>query len=159
MWFKREKVESFTEMRFSVSGMRSREEFEAVCEGSSVRVTLYVGFLCSDEERKPESVAVCDLESFIAMLNDCEVMGWDGFHGKHPKHVRDGIMFSFEAIVNGGRKIHADGSENFPKGFHELRNGFSNIIKENSEADRPADARRHHGCDIKNSAAAVRSSY
>ena len=78
MWFKKEKVESFTEMRLSVSGMRSKEEFEAVCEGSSVRVVLYMGFLCSYEERKPESKAVCDLEPFIDMLNECGI--WASSH-------------------------------------------------------------------------------
>ncbi|MBO4411374.1 MAG: hypothetical protein J5794_04230 [Lachnospiraceae bacterium] len=32
----------------------------------------------------------------------------------------DGIMFRLEAFVNGGRRIFADGSQNFPKHYREL---------------------------------------
>ena len=48
-------------------------------------------------------------------------MKWNGFHGKHPRNVRDGEMFTFAAVVNEGEKISADGSENFPKNYRELK--------------------------------------
>ena len=133
MLFKKEMVESFEKMSLSISGMRSREEFEAVRNGSDVEILLYRGYLCSGEERKPCYRAVCDAESFISLLNDCGIMRWDGFSGKHPRGVKDGEMFSFEAFVNDGRRIRASGSENFPKGFRELRNGVWNILKEKGE--------------------------
>ncbi|MBO4568558.1 MAG: hypothetical protein J5674_01025 [Candidatus Methanomethylophilaceae archaeon] len=129
MLFKKGKVESIESFRLSISGMRSKDEFEVSCEGSDVKLRQFVGYHCSDEPRKPVSEAICDAESFIGLLNDCGVMGWDGFHGSHPRNVLDGEMFTFEALVNGGRRIYASGSANFPKGFWDLRNGLREILE------------------------------
>ena len=59
-------------------------------------------------------------EMMIELMNTCGIPRWDGFHGAHPKNVSDGIMFRFEASVNGGHTITADGSANFPKGYNEF---------------------------------------
>ena len=62
----------------------------------------------------------CPLETVVAKLNAYDVGSWNGFHGKHPKYVLDGTMFTLEASVNGGKRLYADGSENFPRHYHEL---------------------------------------
>ena len=59
----------------------------------------------------PEASAVVDTAEFVELVNNCGVIRWDGFHGKHPKNVHDGEMFRFSACVNGEKTIEADGSE------------------------------------------------
>ena len=61
------------------------------------------------------------------------MLSWDGFRGEHPKGVLDGTMFRMEATVNGGRRIRADGSQNFPKGYRELDAGIDEILKDKAE--------------------------
>ena len=60
-------------------------------------------------------------------------MSWDSFHGKHPKGVLDGTMFRFEATVNSGRIIKADGSQNFPSGYRDFESGLYKILQGESE--------------------------
>ena len=67
-----------------------------------------------------DASASCGTQTMIDLMNACDIIRWNGFHGKHPKNVKDGIMFRFDATVNGGHSIHAEGSANFPKGYHEF---------------------------------------
>ena len=72
-------------------------------------------------------------DRILKLLNDCELISWDGFHGDHPKDVKDGIMFSLKATVNGNRNIRAEGSENFPKHFRELWKGMDAILRDQKQ--------------------------
>ena len=63
---------------------------------------------------------MCTMEDCLQQLNACKVGSWNGFHGAHPKNVTDGIMFTLEATVNGGTRLYADGSQNFPKHYHDF---------------------------------------
>jgi len=47
--------------------------------------------------------------------------------------VKDGIMFDFRATVNDGQEIHADGSENFPKGYHDFVRELNKILTEHED--------------------------
>jgi len=67
-----------------------------------------------------EAATPCNRQTMTALMNTCGVPRWDGFHGKHPKNVQDGIAFIFSATVNGEQTIRAEGSANFPKGYHEF---------------------------------------
>ena len=89
------------------------------------------GELCRYREKsfgdlELEGKAACDL---VSLMNTCEVFRWDGFHGKHPRGVSDGDMFDFKAEVNGGVRIYACGSANFPKGYRELVRAFGEMLK------------------------------
>ena len=66
-------------------------------------------------------------------MNNCSVIRWDGFHGEHPKNVKDGIMFDFTATVNGGQTIYADGSANYPKGYNEFVRELNKMLAECEE--------------------------
>ena len=77
-----------------------------------------------------EASAPCGVQTMIDLMNTCGILRWDGFHGKHPKNVSDGIMFRFEATVNGGQTIIADGSANFPKGYHEFVRALDAMLAE-----------------------------
>ena len=126
-----EKINSFDIVTLGLSGMRFTHEYEIVMKGKDAEVVKYNLRYEKDKGhmRVPLSKAVCSADRVLNLLNDCELVAWDGFHGAHPKDVRDGIMFSLEATVNGNRGIRADGSENFPKHFRELWNGLDAILR------------------------------
>ena len=69
----------------------------------------------------------------LELLNQFPVMKWNGFHGKHPRGVLDGEMFSFQATVNDGVTIRAEGSANFPKGFQEFRRAVHLLLQDSGE--------------------------
>ena len=89
------------------------------------------GMKKKEDKRMPKRKTVCSVDKVLTLLNDCELVSWDGFVGNHPKDVKDGIMFSLKATVNSGRKISAHGSENFPKHFREFRNGLNTLLTQN----------------------------
>lgn len=125
------KITSFEMVTLRLSGMRFSNEYEIVMQGKDARVSKYE--LRYEKEkgsvRVPVNNKVCSADRVLKLLNDCELAAWDGFHGAHPKDVRDGIMFTLKATVNGNRSIRAEGSENFPKHFRELRNGLDDILR------------------------------
>ena len=135
MVFGKERIGSFERMTLRVTGMRFDDEFEAVCLGDAVEVSLY-GLSCARGERRLFAKAVCSTDSFVEMLNGCGLASWDGFHGKHPKDVRDGIMFRLDATVDGGASIRADGSENFPKGYQELEKALYRMVRDAQSSER-----------------------
>ena len=124
-------IESFGTVTLRLSGMRFTTEYEAVMKDGNAEVAEYEIRYRKEEGRVrvPERKTVCSAGRVLALLNSCELIAWDGFHGAHPKDVRDGIMFSLRATVNGGRNIQAEGSENFPDHFRELWNGFDAILR------------------------------
>lgn len=126
-----ETISSFEIVTLRLSGMRFTNEYEIVMKDQEAEVVEYEIRYRKEEgkTRVPVSKAVCSADRMLTLLNDCELISWDGFHGAHPKDVRDGIMFSLKATVNGARKIEADGSENFPNHFRELWNGLDNILR------------------------------
>lgn len=131
MLFKTEKITSFDEINYRISGMRVTREYEIISKGGVAEVNEYT-IRYSDDQRILERSVLCDNEMMIELLNVCGIMRWDGFEGKHPFGVRDGEMFSFSAIVNGRKIIRAHGSENFPKNFPEFRKQIDIILSENN---------------------------
>ena len=126
-----EKIASFEIVTLRLSGMRFTREYEIVMKGKDAEIVEYNIRYGKGEERVPERKTVCSTDRVLKLLNDCELVSWDGFAGKHPIGVKDGIMFSLKATVNGDRKISAHGSENFPKHFRELRDGLNAILRQN----------------------------
>lgn len=108
-------------MTLTVRGMRGIRVYK-----------LEKGELCryrelSSGDLELEAKASCD---FVSLMNACGVLCWDGFHGKHPRAVKDGDIFDFRAEVNGGVTVRANGSANFPKGYRELVRAFDKILSE-----------------------------
>ncbi len=115
----RKTVASMESMTLTLQGMRFTNVYEIVNKDGKTEIGRFrKRYAQGKDTLELEASAVCDTADFIDLLNACGVLCWDGFHGKHPKNVKDGIMFDFSAIVNGGQKIQADGSENFPEGYH-----------------------------------------
>lgn len=113
-----------------LSGMRVTEEYEMTANGDETTLSYYtISYANGEDERILESRVSLDTRSVIDALNGFGFIKWDGFHGKHPKGVLDGTMFSLEAVVNGGKKLTADGSANFPKRFGEFRSWLSDSLR------------------------------
>ncbi len=126
---KKDVVVSFEKVVLHLSGMRISSDYEITMDDGKATVTYYeYRYASGGPERVPEKSVSCEEQTVIDLLNSCNVLAWDGFHGPHPKGVLDGTMFRFDANVNGGHKIHADGSENFPKHYRDLTDGLYNIL-------------------------------
>ena len=128
-----EKIDSFDIVTLRLSGMRFTTEYEIVMKGKDAEVTEYgIRYEKKEDKRVPKRKTVCNVDKVLKLLNDCELASWDGFVGNHPKGVKDGIMFSLKATINGSKKISAHGSENFPKHFREFRDGLNALLRQNN---------------------------
>ena len=124
-------IGSFESVILSESGMRFSCEYEIVMSGENAQVSEYQYYYSDgDKKKRLQKRAVCSEEKILKLLNDCNVLSWNGFNGPHPRGVLDGIMFSFKAVVNSGTTVTAAGSQNFPKGYREFTGGLYEILKE-----------------------------
>jgi len=128
---KSQPVDSVETMTLTLMRMRNTSVYEFAEKDGKTELRRYQKLYSGGEDvLQLEKSAVCDSATLSELMNACGVNRWDGFHGKHPKNVKDGTMFHFSATVNGGQEIWADGSENFPKGYHEFVNGLEKILGE-----------------------------
>ena len=108
-------------MTLTLRGMRGGYVYKFEGEGSYTELRRYREIYRDGEDLlELEKSVPCSAQTMIKLMNTCSILRWDGFHGEHPKNVQDGIMFRFDATVNGGETVSADGSANFPKGYHEF---------------------------------------
>ena len=124
-------ITSFEIITLHTSGMRHTAIYEIIPKESGAEISEYsIRYSHSEKERILERQVVIDLQRVLKLLNDCRILSWDGFSGAHPKGVLDGTMFTFEAIVNDGQKIYADGSQNFPKHYRNFTDGLYQFLQE-----------------------------
>jgi len=127
----RKTVTSFDMITLTVQGMRGTSVYEIADKDGKTELKRFRKVYSNGEDiLELEASAACDTNGFIELMNNCGVIRWDGFHGKHPKNVKDGIMFDFKAAVNDGQNIHADGSENFPKGYRNFVRELDKMLAE-----------------------------
>lgn len=125
-----DRINTFDMITLRMSGMRFVTEHEIVMRDGKAEVSLYgIRYGQNKDERILEERTVCDQSIVLELLNDCGLLSWDGFHGSHPKCVKDGIMFTLKATVNDGKTIYATGSENFPKHFRDFTDGLYKLLK------------------------------
>ncbi|MBR2502579.1 MAG: hypothetical protein IKB62_00465 [Oscillospiraceae bacterium] len=130
----RKTITSIETMTLTLQGMRFCNVYEITNEDGKTELRRFRKVYSNGADTlELEASAVCDSTDFIELMNNCGVICWDGFHGKHPKNVMDGIMFDFRATVNDGQEIHADGSENFPKGYHDFVRELNKILAEHKD--------------------------
>ena len=129
--FKKEEITSFEIVTLHLSGMRVSSDYEMVMKDGLCEVSYYeIKYGGGEPQRVLIERAVCDETRALGLLRECRVIAWDGFVGPHPQGVLDGTMFRLTATVNDGRKISANGSQNFPKHFREFEDGLRDILKE-----------------------------
>ena len=113
---KNSRIEAFEIITLHTSGMRYSADYEIVMKGDTAEVSQYqIRHRYPENERILEKRVSVSNTMVLKQLNECKFLSWDDFHGKHPRGVMDGTMFSLNAVVNGDKKIRADGSQNFPK--------------------------------------------
>jgi len=124
-------VTSIEEMTLTLRGMRGSVVYKLANDADRIALQRYREVYAQEETiLELEASAACDSQVMIDLMNHCGIIRWDGFHGKHPRNVLDGIMFNFTATVNGGQMICADGSANFPRGYHEFVRALDAILAE-----------------------------
>ena len=124
-----DRIATFEVVTLRVSTMRFVAEYEIVMKDGKAEVSYYsIRFTQSEDERVLEKRVAVDEAEALKLLNDCGVLSWDGFHGAHPRGVTDGTMFNLHATVNGGKRIYATGSENFPRHYRDLTDGLYEIL-------------------------------
>lgn len=132
--FKKTRIYSFEKLTLSLSGMRIREEYEIVRDGDTALLSHYtVMYSGGEDNRRLEQRTETACDEIIGILNDCDILKWDGFNGKNPPGVLDGIMFSFNAELNDGKTVHASGSNNFPKHYRDFTNSLYEILRRSEE--------------------------
>ena len=115
--FQKKNITDFEIVTVRESDMRAVREYEIVRVGDESTLSVYSISYIEDSGRQLEKSAVLGADEVIGRLNEFGLIGWDGFRGAHPKNVSDGTMFTLNAVVNGGEKISASGSENFPRHY------------------------------------------
>lgn len=124
-----DRIENFEVVTLRVSTMRNVSEYEMLMKDGKAEVSCYsIRFTQSKDERVLEKRVSVDEAEALKLLNDCGVLSWDGFHGAHPRGVTDGTMFNLHATVNGGKKIYATGSQNFPRHYRDLTDGLYDLF-------------------------------
>lgn len=117
----KEAITSVETMTLTLRGMRGSYVYTITADADQTELRRYREVYAGGETTLVlEASTACGGQEIVELMNACDIPRWNGFHGKHPKHVSDGIMFTFSATVNGGQTISADGSANYPKGYHEF---------------------------------------
>lgn len=128
-------IASVDMMSLTLRGMRGSTVYKFETEYVSPKLCRYrEKYSGTEDSLELEKSITFPYEEMIGLMSACKVFKWDGFHGKHPKNVSDGIMFCFEAEINGGQTIRADGSANFPKGYYEFVRTLDEMLAK-GEAD------------------------
>ena len=131
---KKHSIDSIDLVTLSTRGMRCADDYEIVKKDNAAEVSQYrISYKEAKEERVLIRRATVSENDILQLLNDCNILSWNGFHGKHPRGVKDGIMFSFSATVNDGKMIKADGSQNFPKHYRDFTQALHDILSNEIE--------------------------
>ena len=136
------KIESFESVVLKTSGMRSRSVFEikqkdGEAEISESRLVCREG---GGTGLVPLKAVRRSTAEVLELLNKCGLLEWNGFNGAHPHGVNDGTVFELCAVVNGGERISANGSQNFPNHYSELSEWLYKTLYENDNRNPGAQA-------------------
>ena len=133
---RKKNIAGFEKIIVRESGMRFQYEYEILNQGTQTEISQYsLYYQNGDDQRRKERSTCCDTEEVLDKLNEYELMCWDGFHGKHPRNVKDGVMFTLTAAVNDGQIIKAEGSENFPRHYREFMRWLNDKLSSVKEAN------------------------
>ena len=125
----KDKITAFSILTLTLKGMRAIDEYEIVCRGEEAEVAAYTRYYTRNEDERELNQRVTQpTDVIIKLLNDCKVMRWDGFIGPNPRHVRDGYMFFLTATVNDGKRIRAEGSNNYPKHYDTFKRAIDKML-------------------------------
>ncbi len=117
-------------LKLRLNTMRLTEEYELKVNGNVTEISYYtMTFSSGSGEMVLRKRTTCDTQELIDILNSVDFVSWNGFSGKHPVGVLDGTMFNLTATLNTGQKLRADGSQNFPKHFHDFEKWLREMLE------------------------------
>ena len=91
---KNSQIESFEIITLHTNGMRYSADVEIVMKSDIAEVSQYqIRYSYPNNERILEKRVLVSTDAVLALLNECKLLSWDDFHGKHPRGVLDGTMF------------------------------------------------------------------
>ena len=129
-------VSDIENLTLHLSGMRISEEYEIQATDDQATISYYTfSYANGTEEKVLKKRTACETQTVIDALNKVDFVKWNGFEGAHPKGVTDGTMFRLTATINGGQKLTAAGSQNFPKHFYELEQWLYEMLKDCEETE------------------------
>ena len=131
------------EMTLTLIGMRGEWVYQFDGDTEELR-RFRVVYSDGEDELMPEASIFCSKQTMLDLFSACEIHRWNGFHGAHPRHVQDGIMFRFEAKVNGGQTICADGSANYPRGYHDFVRTMDEMLAEHDMTEASNRKNQNH---------------
>ena len=109
--------------------MRGTFEYEITTLNDEATISKFrIVYSEGEGRRKLRSSVVLPQKDVLDKIKEFELSSWDGFNGNFPKDVLDGVSFTFLAIVNNGRRIYANGSENFPPHYEEFVRWLNEIL-------------------------------
>ena len=127
-------IAAFEHVTLSISTMRGIYEYElSQKDGMAEAASFQMRYSNGKTHRELQERASCDEADVLKLMNDCDLMAWNDFNGKHPKWVQDGRMFQLTAVVNDGKQIQAQGSENFPKHYRDFAQGFTVLLRKGKD--------------------------
>lgn len=132
------------EMTLTLTGMRGEWVYQFDGDTEALRRCRVV-YSNGEDELVPEASMFCSKQTMLDLFSACEIHRWNGFHGEHPRDVLDGIMFRFEAAVNGGQTICADGSANYPRGYHDFLRTMDEMLAEHDMTEASNRNNQNHG--------------
>lgn len=97
-------VKDFTDVyvRLDIGETGEYTEYKVVRDGDDAKVTSITG---KRHELYSKATRVYKADDLIDLLNECDVLSWDGFQGKEGTD-----RFEFTATIN-GKEITAEGSD------------------------------------------------
>ena len=129
-------ITSVEEMTLTLTGMRGRWVYQFDGDTEQLRRCREV-YSGEEDELLLEASIFCSKQTILDLFSTCEIHRWNGFHGAHPRNVQDGIMFRFEAMVNDGETVIADGSANYPNGYHEFVRALNTMLASDTRTEEP----------------------
>ena len=123
-------LDDFVQFSLRISGMRASVEYIIEKHEDSCLLSYYSHLYNGNERiRKLEEETSLTQEEVQEAFSRFSISKWDGFHGKHPRAVKDGEQFELVITNDGEKAIRADGSANFPRGYRELRQWLDDKLR------------------------------
>lgn len=126
---KSKKVTDFDEIYFTTSPGRGKTtRYIITNEGEETKISISVTTSAKDEGGNRSEEGYCSTEDMIELLNECNVLSWNGYDKKGDKDMD----FRFEGNIN-GEEIEAKGKMAYPKNFEDFVDGVEDLCQESDE--------------------------
>ena len=79
---KNKSIGSFKIVTLRETGMRGSTEYEIVMKDDEAEISFYwIKYTQGKDSRELDKRAVCSKETVVKLLNDCNILSWNGFVG------------------------------------------------------------------------------